>query len=57
LSGLTEEQLAVFDADYAILFQATARHELLADDLVQIGWVLVDGAFTNPNPPAIESAP
>ena len=48
VGDLTEEQLAVFDADYAILFQATARHEVLAGDPVQIGWVLVDGVFINP---------
>lgn len=46
---LTKEQLAVFDADYAILFQATARHEVNANDPVQIGWVLVNGVFVNPN--------
>jgi hypothetical protein len=46
---LTEEQLAVFDADYAILFKSTARYEIGAEDPVQIGWVLIDGVFTDPN--------
>ncbi|CAB4149334.1 hypothetical protein UFOVP529_112 [uncultured Caudovirales phage] len=45
---LSEEQLAVFDADYAILFQSTSRHEIGTEDPVQIGWVLVDGVFTEP---------
>ena len=47
---LTEEQLAVFDADYAILFKSTARYEIGAEDPVQIGWVLIDGVFTDPIP-------
>lgn len=49
VGDLTEEQLAVFDADYAILFQATARHEIGLEDPAQIGWVLIDGVFTDPN--------
>jgi hypothetical protein len=48
VGDLTEEQLAVFDADYAILFKSTARHEVAEDDSVQIGWVLIDGVFTEP---------
>lgn len=48
---LTEEQLAVFDRDYAALFQATERYEIGESDSVQIGWVLIDGVFTDPNPP------
>ena len=46
---LTEEQLAVFDADYAILFKSTARYEIGPEDPVQIGWELIDGVFINPN--------
>jgi len=49
VGDLTEEQLAVFDADYAILFKSTARYEIGSEDPVQIGWVLVDGVFTDPN--------
>ena len=49
VGDLTEEQLAVFDADYAILFKSTARYEIGLEDLVQIGWVLVDGVFTDPD--------
>jgi hypothetical protein len=46
LSGLTEEQLAVFDADYVILFKSTARYEIGPEDPAQIGWILIDGVFT-----------
>lgn len=53
VGDLTEEQLAVFDADYAILFKATTRYEVGAEDPVQIGWVLVDGVFADPNPPVV----
>jgi hypothetical protein len=49
VGDLTEEQLAVFDRDYAILFQSTARYEIGAEDPVQIGWELIDGVFINPN--------
>ena len=49
IGDLTEEQLAVFDADYAILFKSTARYEIGPEDPAQISWVLVDGAFTDPN--------
>ena len=50
---LTDDQLEVFDADYAILFKSTARYEIGVEDPVQIGWVMVDGVFTDINSPVI----
>lgn len=55
IGDLSEEQLAVFDRDYAALFQTTARYEVGESDPVQIGWVLVDGVFADPNPLVVET--